>query len=234
MCENFLLRSLVIRRNVSLSDITGLLISVGISSSISVSVGDTTTTVSVPAQSIYLPNHPFKTGQQITLQTDGNSAIQVSRDGSNSSNQAFAIPFTGSSQTLFAINKSPNYIGIVTQVGLTTSTNGLFFRSNGDNYFKYRFESNFNKVTGNAERINSRVSLTTAHNLSLNDIISLNIDSDRTVGVGTSNSVRVKYNSLRSPILFPTIFQKMSGYLDRNNAQCWSMSWKKTRVPKKV
>jgi len=179
----------------------GIATTVGISSSISVSVGDTTTTVSVPAQSIYLPNHPFKTGQQITLQTDGNSAIQVSRDGSNSSNQAFAIPFTGSSQTLFAINKSPNYIGIVTQVGLTTSTNGLFFRSNGDNYFKYRFESNFNKVTGNAERINSRVSLTTAHNLSLNDIISLNIDSDRTVGVGTSNSVRVKYNSLIDSLL---------------------------------
>ena len=63
----------------------GIATTVGISSSISVSVGDTTTTVSVPAQSIYLPNHPFKTGQQITLQTDGNSAIQVSRDGSNSS-----------------------------------------------------------------------------------------------------------------------------------------------------
>ena len=179
----------------------GIATTVGISSSISVSVGDTTTTVSVPAQSIYLPNHPFKTGQQITLQTDGNSAIQVSKDGSNSSNQTFTIPFIGSSQTLFAINKSPNYIGIVTQVGLTTSTNGLFFRSNGDNYFKYRFESNFNKVTGNAERINSRVSLTTAHNLSLNDIISLNVDSDRTVGVGTSNSVRVKYNSIIDSLL---------------------------------
>ena len=183
----------------------GIATTVGITSSISVSVGDTTTTVSVPAQSIYLPNHPFKTGQQITLKTDGNSAIEVSKDGSSSSNQAFTIPFIGSTQTLFAINKSPNYIGIVTQVGLITSTNGLFFRSNGDDYFKYRFESNFNKVTGSVERINSRVSLTTAHDLSLNDIVSLNIDSDRTVGVGTSSSVKVKYNSLIDSLLINQI-----------------------------
>ena len=183
----------------------GIATTVGITSSITVSVGDTSSSVSVPAQSIYLPNHPFKTGQQITLKTDGNSAIQVSKDGSNSSGQTFAIPFSGSSQTLFAINKSSNYIGIVTQVGLITSTNGLFFRSNGDNYFKYRFESNFNKVTGNVERINSRVTLTTAHNLSVNDIVSLDIDSDRSVGIGTSNAVRVKYNSLIDSLLIDQI-----------------------------
>ena len=183
----------------------GIATTVGISSSINVTVGDITTSVSVPAQSIYLPNHPFKTGQQITLKTDGNSAIQVSKDGSNSPSQTFSVPFIGSSQTLFAINKSPNYIGIVTQVGLITSTNGLFFRSNGDDYFKYRFESNFHKVTGNVERINSRVSLTTAHNLSINDIITLDIDSDRSVGIGTSNAVKVKYNSLIDSLLIDQI-----------------------------
>ena len=132
----------------------GIATTVGITSAINVSVGDTTSIVSVPAQSIYLPNHPFKTGQQITFETDGNSVLEVSRDGA--ANQSFNLPSTGTSQNLFAINKSPNYIGIVTQVGLITSTNGLFFRTNGDDYFKYRFESNFNKITGNVERINSK------------------------------------------------------------------------------
>ena len=177
----------------------GIATTVGITSSITVSVGNTSSSVSVPAQSIYLPNHPFKTGQQITFKTDGNSVLEVSRDGAV--NQAFTIPFSGTSQTLFAINKSPNYIGIVTQVGLVTSTNGLFFRTNGDDYFKYRFESNFNKVTGNIERINSKVSLTTSHNLSVNDIVSLNITSNQSVGIGTSTNVRVKYNHLIDSLL---------------------------------
>mgnify|MGYP003304349031 CR=1 FL=1 len=39
-----------------------------------------------------------------TLKTDGNNAIEVSRDGS--AGEAFAIPFSGSSQSLFVINKS--------------------------------------------------------------------------------------------------------------------------------
>ena len=181
----------------------GIATTVGITSSITVSVGDTSSSVSVPAQSIYLPNHPFKTGQRITFKTDGNSVLEVSRDGS--SGQSFNIPFSGTSQTLFAINKSPNYIGIVTQVGLITSTNGLFFRTNGDNYFKYRFESNFNKVTGNIERVNSKVTLSTSHSLKVNDIISLNIDSNRSVGIGTSNAVRVKYNSLIDSLLIDQI-----------------------------
>ena len=54
----------------------------------------------------------------------------------------------------------------------------LFFRNNGDNYFKYRFESNFNKVVGNLERINSKVTLSTSHTLKVNDIVSLDIDSN--------------------------------------------------------
>ena len=177
----------------------GIATTVGISSTISVTVGDTVSEVSVPAQSIYIPNHPFKTGQQVTLKTDGNNAIEVSRDGS--AGEAFAIPFSGSSQSLFVINKSPNYIGIVTEIGLISSTNGLFFRTNGDDYYKYRFESNFNKVIGNVERINSTVSLSTSHNLSIGDVISLEINSDRSVGIGTSTSIKIKYNDLTDSLL---------------------------------
>jgi len=178
----------------------GIATTVGISSSITVSVGDTSRQVSVMAQSIYLPNHPFKTGQPITFKKppSGGLSISVSRDGSVS--QQFSLPLSGNSQTVFAINKSKDYIGIVTQVGLTT-TNGLFFRSNGDNDFEYAFESNFTQVTGNLERINSKVTLTTSHNLSVGDIISLDIKPNQSVGIGTSTSVRVKYSSLIDSLL---------------------------------
>ena len=172
----------------------GIATAVGISTAITVSVGDTSRQVSVPAQSIYLPNHPFKTGQAITFKKppSGGVSISVSRDGSVG--QQFSLPLSGSSQTVYAINKSKDYIGIVTQVGLTT-TNGLFFRSNGDNDYDYSFESNFTQVTGNLERINSKVTLTTSHSLSGGDIITLNVEPNQSVGVGTSASVQVKYNS---------------------------------------
>ena len=172
----------------------GIANTVGISTAITVSVGDTSRQVSVPAQSIYLPNHPFKTGQAITFKKplSGGVSISVSRDGSVG--QQFSLPLSGSSQTVYAINKSKDYIGIVTQVGLTT-TNGLFFRSNGDNDYDYSFESNFTQVTGDLERINSKVTLTTSHSLSGGDIISLNVEPNQSVGVGTSASVEVKYNS---------------------------------------
>ena len=193
----------------------GIATTVGITSAINVSVGDTTSVVSVPAQSIYLPNHPFKTGQEITFETDGNSVLEVSRDGA--ANQSFNLPSTGTSQNLFAINKSPNYIGIVTQVGLITSTNGLFFRTNGDDYFKYRFESNFNKITGNVERINSKVTLTTSHNLSVGDIVTLDITSNQSVGIGTSTKVRIKYNHLTDSLLINQVGFTSAGINTTNN-----------------
>ena len=178
----------------------GVATTVGISSAITVSVGDTSRQVSVPAQSIYLPNHPFKTGQSITFKKppSGGLSLSVSRDGSVG--QQFSLPLSGSSQTVFAINKSKDYIGIVTQVGLTT-TNGLFFRTNGDNDFKYTFESNFTQVTGNLERINSKVTLTTSHSLLAGDIVSLNVKPNQSVGIGTSVSAKVKYNSLTDSLL---------------------------------
>jgi len=189
----------------------GIATTSGISSLITVSVGDTSRQVSVPSQSIYLPNHPFKTGQKITLKKPpaGGLPIQVSKDGSVS--QAFTIPYGANTEIdVFAINKSADYIGIVTQVGLTT-TNGLYFRTNADNDFQYTFESNFTQVTGNLERINSKVTLTTSHSLSVGDIVSLNIEPNQSVGIGTSTDIRVKYNSSIGSLLINEIEFGTSG-----------------------
>ena len=72
---------------------------------------------------------------------------------------------------LFVINKSKNLIGLTTQVGLTTSTDGLFFRSfnsnNNDTDFKYSIESNFTQETARIEKIKSTISISTAHGLKM-------------------------------------------------------------------
>ena len=74
-------------------------------------------------------------------------------------------------------SKSDNYIGIVTQVGLTTSSMGLSFVGDtkvGSSSFEYSFESNFDQITGKLQRVHSTIGVTTSHDLINNEIIDLN------------------------------------------------------------
>ena len=67
---------------------------------------------------------------------------------------------------------------MTTEVGLTTSTDGLFFRSfnsnNNDTDFKYSIESNFSQETARVEKIKSTISISTAHGLENGDLVTLN------------------------------------------------------------
>ena len=162
----------------------------GVGVAVTYNVGiQTNNIISIPTQSIYLPNHPFKTNQLVTLiKPSSASAISVANTSESS---AFNLPFSGDSQTVFVIRKSVDYIGIVTQVGLTTSTNGLFFLSNGSDTYQYLLQSNYSQVKGDIEKITSRVSLSTSHSLSSGDSITLSINPNLSVGVGTSTAVKV-------------------------------------------
>ena len=187
----------------------------GISTSVNITKGELLEEISIPTQSIYLPNHPFKTNQQLTFTKP---AIGLGLTVSNSSGgSTFNIPGSGNSQSVYVINKSKDYIGIVTQVGLTTTTNGLYFINDGSNEFDYFFESNFTQVTGTIQKITSQVAVSTAHNLQNNDSITLTVRSNRSVGIGTSESIKVKYNSLKNKILIdPVGFSSSSIDLSEN------------------
>jgi hypothetical protein len=172
---------------------------VGIGTSVNYTKGELLEVVSIPSQSIYLPNHPFRTNQAVTLTKP---SVGLALTVSNSSGgTTFNLPSSGNSQTVYIINKSRDYIGIVTQVGLTTSTNGLFFVNNGSNEFDYLLESNDTQVTGTLQKINARVSVSTAHSLTNGDSITLTVNANESVGVGTSSAVIVKYSSSRNKIL---------------------------------
>ena len=96
---------------------------VGLGSTAFSTLGGIKKVVSTPLQSIRLPNHPFKTNQRVTLtKPNAGYALTVSKDDGVTT---FSIPESGNSQDVFIINKSDDYIGIVTQVGLTTSSSGL-------------------------------------------------------------------------------------------------------------
>ena len=180
----------------------GIGTTVGTGINVNYSIGITTYNTFIPTQSIFIPNHPFTTGQQVIFRKpSGADPIAVSDTPTNS---PFNI-LSSSSQTLYAINKSKDFIGIVTNVGLTTSTNGLFFRNTSwtaanDNY-QYSIESNFNQVKVDVNKINAVVSVSTSHNLKVGDNVSLVVKPNLSVGVGTSTSVRIKRSSLTDSII---------------------------------
>ena len=112
----------------------------------------TETTVNLPVRQIRIPNHPFKTGQKVKFEKSSNPAINQIIVGNDESNtNTFFIPQAVSE--LYVIDKGRDYIGLTTQVGLTTAGNGLFFYSNGSDNSEYKFTTTFNELTGDLARL---------------------------------------------------------------------------------
>ena len=191
-------------------------------------IGNIPIPTSIPNQSIFIPNHPFTQNQQVTLTKGGSTRIVASNTGDSAT---FNIPESGESQTLFVINKSKNLIGLTTQIGLTTTTDGLFFRSfnsnNNDTDFKYSIESNFTQETAKVEKIRSTISISTAHQLENGDIVTLTVKPKQSLGIGTSESILLKYNSENDKILVnPISFGSTSVNLTKNEFELTSHGFK--------
>ena len=183
-------------------------------------IGETIKEVSIPNRQIYLPNHPFKTGQKVvfTVPPVPNRQIDVATtDDPNDSDNNFAIPY-GTFDTeieLFVIKKSENYIGLST-VSVGDNSEGLYFNSNGSSVvglstYLYNISSKFEQVTGTVEKIVSTLTTkvaaaeTTTHNLQNGDIVNINVVPNLTVGIGTTVPVEVNYNSQFDKLLINPI-----------------------------
>ena len=194
----------------------------GISTSLTYQVGELSYKVDVPTQSIYLPNNNFKHKERIIFRKpNGSNTIQVSNTPDST---AFNLPFSGNEQTLYVIKKSNNYIGLVTQIGLTTTSDGIYFRnyvSSGlSTDYEYSFEPVRDEVIAKVESIKSIVSISTSHYLSDGDDVVLNIIPNTTAGIGNSTSVRVKYNETYKRLLVnPIGFTSSSVNSDENLIQ---------------
>ena len=170
-------------------------------------IGNVQETISVPNRSIYLPDHPFKTGDEVTF-TMSNKPGTASITAANNAAQAntFTIPDnTSLTSTLYVINKGTDYIGLATQVGLTTAGNGLYFFSTGSDNSEYKLTTNKSKITADVSKIKTVVSCGTTHGLERGDTIKFNVLPTSTVGIGTSTAVRVKFNEGERKILINPI-----------------------------
>jgi hypothetical protein len=165
-------------------------------------IGKTKVSTSVPVQSIYIPNHPFKNNQKAILRKPSTSSpILVSETPGSG---IFNLPFSGDFQEVYVINKSKDYIGIVTAlqspVSISTFTdyysNGLFFFNNGDDSDLYSIESNFVQEKCTVERFKTTVVLDEPHLLRENDNIQLSLKTDSNIGVTTFTVKYIEKNNL--------------------------------------
>jgi hypothetical protein len=167
-------------------------------------LGNQVNSISVETQSIYIPKHPFKTNQRVLFTKPNGSGSLIVANTSDS--PLFTLPESGNSQYVYIINKTPDTIGIVTEVGLTTTTGGLFFNSTGSDSNYYYFEPEYEQVTADVKRITSQVSISTNHDLRYGDQITLIVNPGLSTGIGTTSSkVNIKYNAQYDKILINPI-----------------------------
>ena len=192
----------------------GIGTTVGVSTSVSYIIGNKTQTLSIPTQTIYLPNHGFENKQKVTIgRSSGVSSITVYN---NSTESEFKI-LESSAEDVFIIKKSDNTVGIVTSLTGLGNTDGLSFISNGENNYEYYFESKFNQITADVTEINSTVSVSTSHGLKNNDKITLSFLSNKNVGIGTSTHLRLKFDESNQKILINSIGFNSTGINTANN-----------------
>ena len=173
----------------------------------SFTIGGISQSVSIPYRSIYLPNHPFRTGQQVEFTKSDLAGVNSLIVADNDSNlNTFQIPdiFTLSS-TVYVINKGKDYVGLVTQVGLTTNSEGLYFYSDGSDNSEYLFSSNYKKITGQVDRVVSTVSVGQSHGLSEGDSVKLTVIPNSVVGLGSTSPLSIRFNENQKKILVNTI-----------------------------
>ena len=156
----------------------------------------------VQTQSIFLQNHPFKTGDKVRFEKPTVSnpiPVEVPNVGT--------LNIPDDINEFYIIKKSSDFVGIVTSVGLSTSSSGLFFLNNGSDNYDYIIESIEDNITATSERINAVVSVSTSHNLTKGDIVDIEVQPNLNVGIGTTNKIYIKYvnnNLVVNPIGFTT------------------------------
>ena len=161
--------------------------------------GATTITRNIPVKGIYLENHPFVTNQKLTVTNDGNP-IGVSA----------TVPGVGyypMPSTVFAVRKNKNVIGLKLTLGgpevFLEDNVGAAVVADSDKYF---FESTFVQEKVDVQNIKNTVSLSSPfHQLKDNDLITLDVRSNTSVGIGELSEVVVRRDSNTGFILADSV-----------------------------
>ena len=170
---------------------------VGLSTSVAVIVGPNTDTASLMSQNLYLGTHPLVNNQKITLNNNGNTAIQATR-----SVDPWVTP-SAISGDFFVTRFTNESIGLKT----TTTSDELFFVTNGDDAYTYSIVTQYKQETADATRSTITITTEKDHNLSEKDTLNLVVKPGFATGIGTSTMVDIRLLDgfvIVNPIEVPT------------------------------
>ena len=173
-----------------------------------ITIGGVDNLVKIPTRTIYVPNHGFKTGEELSFSMNDSAvtAADVLIVSDESDSTQFNLPENRATvATVYAINKGQNYIGLTTTVGLSTFTDGLYFRSGGSNNAEYLLKNNPTQITGDVDRLITTVSTSSTHGLRNNDVITLDVKPNTIVGVGTTAAATVVFKEDTKSLLINPI-----------------------------
>ena len=183
-------------------------------------VGDTTLTILT--QSIYLPNHNLNTGDKISYQTNGGSPITAEfpigiGNSLDSYSELFVSKLTNNLIGISSVKVAINSEGVFAGIGSTTSSIGLlYFTGVGTNTY-HSFKTIYDNVlTVETNQNNVNVSTAETHGLSLQDTITLNLESSAT------KTLVVKYNDYNrrfvvNPLTISSVDTETNTLLIANN-----------------
>lgn len=175
----------------------------GLGIEVEYSIGELTKTVSVETSSIFLPNHPFVENQRVRLHRPSNTVLSLLAYDPETGISEYFPPQTDLSKDLFIINKGNNFIGLATAPG---RSQGLYFETNGSDSYEYFFEVFKPRTIVDGEVITTIVTTESEHGLIDNDLIDLELISDKNAGIAvTATFVNVKYNSDYNKVLLSTV-----------------------------
>lgn len=147
----------------------------------------------VPSRAVYIPNHKYYTGQDLTYNVGlGGNGIVVSNTGTGST---FRL---SQNQTVYAVNFGKDFVGLST-LGFTTNTgigstlNSLYFFNPVTNIgLAHSLTTKFSKISGSFENYSVIVSTENEHQLKTQDKIKFNLFPSN------SNTIKLRYDkSLR-------------------------------------
>ncbi|NDB79563.1 YHYH protein, partial [archaeon] len=164
---------------------------VGIGTTINISVGSSVKGKFVPLQSIYIPNHNLITGQRLIYSNEGNTSISVfdNISGNRQLSENISVYVAKLSNDLIGISTYPIGIGSTGGfVGIGTTATVLYFTSIGSGVY-HSFKTQENELTANIQKVVCTLTTKQDHGLFKNAKIDLNVLP------GITTSVVIKYNS---------------------------------------
>ena len=182
------------------SEQVSLAATAGISSTLTYTQGGITTERDVPAQAIYIPNHPFKTNQSVLL-TAPTSADPPLMVRSGYGDTQFLPATVGGATTVFVVNIGKDLIGLKT----TRGGDQLYFLENAADTDQYTFVSEFANVTGSVRKVETTVSTAATHGLDNGDKVTFTVKPEGNFGIGNSTDINLSYNTLTESVLVNNI-----------------------------